>query len=521
MLQILRNKMDWFRLEHPYVLIMVPILMGILGVVMLARSRKDLLRIVSFVLRSVIIIALCLVLSGFQVKGQGHHLARLYLVDNSGSVFLNTTEVMDAIERHIELLEPEDQIGVIVFGRDMSIEVPLIKKMHLTDWSFFTSHIDPSGTDIEQVLKGAIGLLPGGYRKEIYLFTDGYETNGRTDKLLPLLQKQGIRLYTVPTGPEEMPDIKIDSWQLPEYVSESEPILGKLVLSGSIDTTGTVYLYQDNKLIRELKNITLFRDKQTTLTVELPAQEKVISIYEVRLATVQFREFCQENNLSQAIVQKTGKTGVLYITNRQEDNALGLILKEVDEIRTDVLNVVQLDTVELTSLLAGYEVIVLDNLSIGSITRDGLKPEILGVIEEFVQEQRKGLVVLGGKSSFGLGEYQETVLEDLLPVWAKPKDTIGLVIVLDASGSMAEKTDEDKIKFRIARQALEETLTLLGKQDKLEVIVFNQDFDIIYPIQSKVDLDELNKQLKEVKPTGSTAILKPKRQRALKLLADI
>ena len=87
-----------------------------------------------------------------------------------------------------------------------------------------------------------------------------------------------VRLYAIPTGPEEMPDIKIDSWQLPEYVSESEPILGKLVLSGSIDTTGTVYLYQDNKLIRELKNRTLFWDKQMTLTVELPAQEKVISI---------------------------------------------------------------------------------------------------------------------------------------------------------------------------------------------------------------------------------------------------
>lgn len=529
--------MDWFRLEYPFVLIFIPFLiMGlwltlnrllVSGLTMFARLRVVSLRMFSFVLRSFIIIVLCLSLAGFQTRGTGYYLCRFYLIDNSGSILLNTAEVFDAIKKDAGTLQPADQFGILVFGRDVSLELAPIEKRLLTlnrsgSGSMLSSRINPEGTHIEQAIRTAINLFPSGCGKEIVLFTDGWETQGDAQAIIPLLQNQGITLYTIPTGPKGLQDIKIDLFQLPDYVSESEPILGRLVLSSSVDTSGTIYLYQDNNLIRELKEIPLAKGKQSFLSVELPPQERTVSVYEVQLATSQFHEFCQANNLGQAVVQKMGKPSILYLTEPQKNNLLETILTGIDEFRVDVFTVNQLNSIEPHSILVGYQVIVFNNLSIDSMTHDGLKPEILNALKESVEEHGKGLVVSGGKSSFGLGGYQGTLLEGLLPLWAKPKDTLGLVIIMDASGSMAETTVQvqGKNKFQIAREALEKALELLSEEDKLEVLTFNQDFAVLYPLQSAAGLTELNKRLNQVKPTGSTAILRPINHRALNTLSQ-
>jgi hypothetical protein len=77
---------------------------------------------------------------------------------------------------------------------------------------------------------------------------------------------------------------------------------------------------------------------------------------------------------------------------------------------------------------------------------------------------------------------------------------------------MDEFSDEmaGNTKFREASKALEDSISILSKIDRLEVMVFNQGYQTILPLQN---VDNIFSKLKEgiakVKPTGPTAIIPP------------
>ncbi|TME30050.1 MAG: hypothetical protein E6I75_21140 [Chloroflexi bacterium] len=118
--------------------------------------------------------------------------------------------------------------------------------------------------------------------------------------------------------------------------------------------------------------------------------------------------------------------------------------------------------------LNNYAAIVLNNVAATSLTLDQQK-----TLQSYVNSNGHGLVALGGLTSYALGGYADTVLEDALPVLARPPEKregaqIALVLVIDRSASMG-LDNGGATRLGMAKEAAILTASSLKPEDILGV----------------------------------------------------
>ncbi|MBI5779742.1 MAG: VWA domain-containing protein [Planctomycetes bacterium] len=426
-------------------------------------------------------------MSGFRIKAQPQNLCRIYLIDDSASVFLDNDKLLASINANIKQLGRNDVSRIL-----------------------YLTSTDKTVTNIEKAILSAKGSFPAGYRKEILLFSDGNETEGDARKVIPYLKQEGITLYTIPIGPNEIVDIKIDSVEAPKFVREGQPIELKCRISSTVNTMVDIQVYSNGKLIGEADRISLLKDQDNLVVVNLQAQAEPIQYYEINVSSRELHEIVVENNTRQEVIQKIGKPKVLYFPSIMISNPVHRMIPRI--IGSD--NAFELKIGDIPNAFKLYDIIIIDNLHFNEI------PFVKEVIIPFVSNGG-GLLIVGGQNSFGLGNYQNSEFEKILPVYATPPEDLSLVVILDASGSMDEISGvAGKNKFQVASEALESFAALLSKIDRLEVMAFNQGYETILPFQNADDIvSKLKDGIARVRPTGPTAILPPL-QRAINTLSN-
>src|SRR5262249_19435063 len=132
-------------------------------------------------------------------------------------------------------------------------------------------------------------------------------------------------------------------------------------------------------------------------------------------ATILVDDACPANNraVGQGLPQ-SDKPKILALSK-------GMKLPEVD-----------LDVAESLPPLGAYDAVILDNIP--------LQAEQQQALAEFVRGGR-GLVLLGGDRSYGLGDWQRKPLEALSPLKLHPDLKIAAVLGIDSSGSMSTVFD--------------------------------------------------------------------------------
>ncbi len=457
------------------------------------------------------------------MKANTQNLCRIYLVDKSDSVFIDSDRLEQAIIENIKYLNKNNLVGIVDFAEFSNIIVlPLrttevrsyLQKLHLGNSSHYFET-----TNIEEALLLAKGLFPSGYYKQIFLFSDGNETQGDAKKVISVLKQEGITLYTIPIGPNEVQDIKIDNVEAPKFVREGEPIELKCRVSSTINTQASIEILGNGKLIKKLEGISLLKNQDSSIVITLPAQSEPVQVYEVTVSTEGLDEIMKGNNYGKAVVQKLGKPKIACVSEAENlsQRTIYSIIKSNNDFEIQIVRfptwiwedehgiVSKIGVIPFDGL---YDIIILEDVS---LVKNSNYENIQSLMELFVSNGG-GLLVVGGQDSFGSGDYQNSSLEDILPVWASPSEDLCVVIILDASGSMDEpfKVGDLGTKFAFASLALENSLSLLGKTDRLEVIVFNQGYETLLPLKPIGEgIAQLKNKLRNVKPTGPTAIAPP------------
>ncbi len=123
----------------------------------------------------------------------------------------------------------------------------------------------------------------------------------------------------------------------------------------------------------------------------------------------------------------------------------------------------------------------------------GLIPrEVQEALEFFVHEQGGGLVMVGGKSSFGAGGYHESPVDPLLPVTMELKEedrkvSIALGIVMDRSGSMGAGAGMGMTKMDLANSGAARAIELLGETDAVTVMAVDTQAHTVLPLSRAGD----------------------------------
>lgn len=157
--------------------------------------------------------------------------------------------------------------------------------------------------------------------------------------------------------------------------------------------------------------------------------------------------------------------------------------------------------------LSRFGALVLNDVEVGRLSVDQQQ-----AVLHFASSLGGAVLAGGGRSSFTVGGYRDSVLEQALPVISEPPPQeeippVALLLVLDRSASMG--THATASKMALAREAAILATEVLKPQDQLGVLAFNTSTEWIVPLQplgEGLGLAQIQDQIARVSSSGGTDI---------------
>jgi Ca-activated chloride channel family protein len=458
-------------------------------------------RLVVLLWRSVILALLILTLADPErVNQQTTQQKRIFAFDLSQSIPDSMRSWMEKSAR--ENFAPTGQDRILVFGSEVK-ETP--------DWAEWLSggisrqgEIQPQKTNLEKLVTTVLAL-PAAPRS-LFLFTDGWETEGNVERLLPSIAGSGLKIFPVlPPDRPNIPNVAVTKLLSPTYGNSGEAFNLKVVLENYNDheIDGTLTLTRDGQAFRsealKLKPGSQLFSYQTTLP------EGPLTAYRVSFTPrrPEFDNYAPDNQAF-AWVTSRSKAKVLVLSGQSGG---GRYLEEI--LKRQGFSVTS-RTPDSAPPPTGYGVVIFNN-----VEREKFSASYLAAIERHVADGN-GFLMLGNDASFAPGSYRRTPIETILPVEPRePKreeKNHAVVLVIDKSGSMRE---ENRILY--AQAAAKAVARQLKDNDLLGIVGFDITPFIVVPLETVGRLrGVVDAQIDRLRPGGQTyfypALVEAKRQ---------
>jgi uncharacterized membrane protein len=440
----------------------------------------------------------------------------LFLLDRSSSITAGArTAQEDFVTAALAAAGPEDVAGVAVFGKELRMDSALSEQLQFDG---VRTVVDATATDLSSALLAGAAVLPTEGSRRIIVLTDAVETIGNARATATELADQGIAVdvFTLETGRSS--DALVARVDAPPTARQGDVVPVKVAIDATVAGSAVLQIDAGGQIQEIPVELTPGR---TTVTVEVPAGERGVLQVDATLAA----GFDQvpENDNGQALVQIIGQAVVAVVEGRAGEGAEVARALESTGIGTETL-----PAIPGPDELLGYDGLVLVNVPAPS---DRLAADVAA----FVEDLGRGLVVIGGDQSFGLGGYQDTDFESVLPVRSNPDDLIrrqpvAEVLLIDTSGSMADchcgggehdaseqggvnKTDISRAGAGLAIQALQPT-------DRVGILAFTSGTRWALPLGTVPDAATVSDALDSLTPIGDTEI-SPALREAIAALADV
>ncbi len=347
-----------------------------------------------------------------------------------------------------------------------------------------SERIKPEQTNLEALFSTLL-RLPSAPRS-VFLFTDGWETEGDVERLLPSLGQAGIRVF--PVLPPEQPataNVAVKKVVAPYEGTRGEAINLRVLLEnyGTREVEGSLLLKRNGQPLKteavRLKPGGQIFAYQTALN-----EGGLLSFQAQFTPRDPNADLFPQDNQATAWVAVQSKEKVLLLNGRAGE---GSYIEELLKRRG----------FEVTSLTAGasppsptdYGVVIFNN-----VEREKFSPAYLGAIERHVNAGNSFLM-LGDDGSFAAGGYRQTPIEAVLPVeLSEPKEeerSRAVIVIIDKSGSMR---DENKLVY--AKEAAKAVIGQLSEDDLIGVIGFDTEAFVVVPLS----------QVKKIRPTFGAQI---------------
>ena len=416
--------------------------------------------------RAVFLILIVLAMSGPMLKIPSRNGTVIAVVDLSRSMPNESkTESIRAINLISQHSGPFDKTGVVSFGAKAFPErLPGPKEA----FSNFSSNNSPDASDLAGAMEQALGLIPQHENGRIVLFTDGRFTGNNPINLVSRLIQRKIpvdfRLYERSSAG----DVAVGMIDAPQLVSPqeaftvsawirvpvSQEIQYDLLRDGQVISSGTKSMATgDNRLV--------FRDRAT--------QSGTLN-YSLRIKG-QLEDPILENNTARRLVGVDGVKPLLILAQKNENGSFNTNLPRL-------FNASRIDTETVNAQnfrwslpqLSGYSGIVIEN-----VPASDLGDTAMELVAEWVKKTGSGMMMSGGKSSYALGGYYKSPLDDIMPVSMELREehrklAIAIVAVLDRSGSMAMPAGGGRTKMDLANIATADLLSILTPLDEIGVL---------------------------------------------------
>ena len=436
-------------------------------------------RAFALILRTVVWTAIVFAIAGVQMVWVSDRVTVMYLLDQSESIPPpQRTEmleyVIDNVKKHRERAR-EDRAGIVVFGRDASIEIPPFDDdiPQLRRVESMRGRAD--ATNLESALNLAQASMPEDTARRIVIVTDGNENLGQAKKLAARIAGSGIGIDVVPVMLSSENEVLVEKIDIPNNIRKGQPFEARVVVNNYADSdtekpaTGKLRVTQkvngDVQLLLE-EDITLKAGKNV-----FPLQHEI----DQPAAYIYNAEFVPDSVEGDGLTQNNKATAYTYVRGQGRVLLIQDAKRAGDfDLLTDVLrkNNIEVDIMQSDSLfgsiaeLQPYDAVILAGVPrVAGDSSDQITSFSDAQIDMLVSNTRQlgaGLLMLGGPEGFGAGGWTGTELEKAMPVDFKIKNSkiqaVGALALIMHASEMAEGNYWQKI---IAKAAIEQ----LGPSD--------------------------------------------------------
>jgi uncharacterized membrane protein len=358
------------------------------------------------------------------------------------------------------------------------------------------SAVEPEKTNLENLLT-AVLTLPAGPRN-LYLFTDGWETEGNAERLLPAAAAAGIKIYPiVPAEPPAIANVAVTKLLAPAQGNSGESLNLRVVVENQSDrlVDGTLTLARNGQTFKT-DAVKLNRGSQIFSYQTTPADGSLTSFQASFSPRDAQLDRYPADNRALAWVSVRAKNKLLLINGQ---SGAGRYLEEI--LKRQGIDVTVRAPANAPAP-TGFKVVIFNNAE-----RDKFPPGYLAAVERHVAAGN-GFIMLGADASFAPTSYRQTPIEKMLPVDPKepPKPeekNRAVVLVVDKSGSMR---DDNRILY--AKEAAKAVARQLRDIDLLGVVGFDDSPFVVVYLETMARLrGVVDTQIDRLKPGGQTYFL--------------
>ncbi len=385
----------------------------------------------------------------------------------------------DAAERQLELvrrLEAErgrdDSLAVVAFGAAAAIERP----PGGDGFTGFAAEVGSGQSNLAGALETALALAPAAASSRVLVLSDGRFTGAD-----PLAAGGRAALRGVPVDYRllERPragDVAVERLDAPAEVSPGEGYLIHAWVRSPVAQEIEVRLERSGRpLATGRRRLPAGRSR---LTFRDRAAAPGVTAY--RLAVrAEVDDPVPENNAARFLVSARGPRPLLVVTDQAAGGLATLLEAGGLEVRRCSPELFAADLDEL----GGLSAVVLEN-----VPAQELGDAALARLAAWVRAAGGGVMITGGRRSFGPGGYFRSPLDEVLPVSMElrqehRKMALAMVVALDRSGSMAVPVAGGRTKMDLANLATVEVLELLSPLDEFGVVAVDSSPHIVAPLQ--------------------------------------
>lgn len=463
------------------------------------RRRLGRLRLLALLaVRLLLLVALVLALAGLQVGRPVQATATVFLLDASDSVSpAQRAAALAYIEQALATAEPDDRMGLIVFGARAVVERVAEPPRPL---SRLDALVVSSRTNIADAIQLGLAILPGAMHQRLVLLSDGGENEGDALVAARLAAARGVPIEVVPLVAERGPDALITALIAPATASAEQMIPLAVQIESNVTGSATVQLIVDGQLITEQPVELALGLNQVSLTT--PAGAPGFRQFEARLVAPFDTQ--PANNRAIAFTFVSGPPRVLLITIDPNRSAALAAAWRATGIEVTVQTPAQVTANPLN--LRAFDAIALDNTPAESVSL-----ALQRALTTYVRDLGGGLLLIGGTQAFGAGGWRRSLLEPIMPVALDPplreeRPDLALVLVIDRSGSMSAPVDGGRTQLDLAREAVYQASRGLSQRDQIAIIAFDSFADTLLPLQPLPDLFTIEDALSRLAAGGGTNI---------------
>jgi len=320
-------------------------------------------------------------------------------------------------------------------------------------------------TDIAAALRAARGLIGAGGGR-VVLLSDGIQTRGDALAEARALALAGIPVDTEHYQTPARPEFWVATIDTPTTLREGEAFTVRIVMLSTVAADAQLELtVGDERVLAQQVRLTPGEN-----TYPYTARAGRPGILRMQATLTGQPDTLARNNAAGATVLVAPMPRVLLVEGPDSAGSTPLrsALREAGVI-ADVSDAASLPA--QISALGLYEGIILIDVPASALTLDQM-----ATLREFVRSEGRGLLAIGGRSSFTLGSYKDTPLEETLPVTMTPpprpeRSDTTLLLIIDQSASMGPETGISK--FTMAKEAAIMATESLRSEDRIGVLAFD------------------------------------------------